>query len=357
MKFLKKPISVILCVLLFAVGSGCANGDTSSSSASGDSTGETPSEYTEILADKNFSFGFNLHGPDSRFHSLYPWAQLTFEEVEDPLWKLDTWGCFVNYWLDKETTFIEGGQTYTYPANPLNPTKNGDFTTISNPTTTVSVNPENGEIIMQQDAREEYGVKPAYAAAPRNSEPRKDGEAWPHLLIEQYLISSSSVADFEEIIYSLDFSIDECANYTSAFNPSIHTAQFQWYTTFKCAKQDSKFYNQYIWFGIPILDARYDRISQGSHLDGGKDDSTGMLIYNTDSYDFVGEKLQTGKKYSVSVNMKSNIQKAFKEAQKKGLFTDCTLADMKFDTMNIGWEVQGTFKVASTISNISIGCK
>lgn len=350
----KKLTCAILGVSLLAMSAGCSDGGNKDSS--GGSSGE-PSGYTEVLADKNFAYGFNLHGPDSRYHALYPWAQLTFEEIEDPLWKLDTWGCFVNYWLDKETTFIEGGKSYTYPASPLNPTKNGDFTTISNPTTTVRVNPVKGEIYMSSDAREEYGKTPAYTTAPRNTEPRKDGEAWPHLLIEQYLISSASVADFDEIVYSLDFSVDECTNYTSDFNPSLHTAQFQWYTTFKCAKAESKFYNRYIWFGIPILDARYDRVTRGSHLDGGKDDSTGMLIYNIDQYDFAGETIEIGKKYSVSVNLKRQIEQAFNVARDNGLFTDCTLEDMKFDTMNIGWEVQGTFKVASTISGISIKCK
>ena len=53
----------------------------------------------------------------------------------------------------------------------------------------------------------------------------------------------------------------------------------------------------------------------------------------------------------------TQIEQAFNAARNNGLFTDCTLEDMKFDTMNIGWEVQGTFKVASTISGISIKCK
>ena len=325
---------------------------------SGSESGKTENEYTEILADGNFDLGFNLYGPDSRYHALFPWAQLTFDSAEDPLWKLDTWGCFVNYWSDTERTFVEDGKTYTYPARPLAAKKNGNYTEIANGTTTVSVDPDRGTIVMKQDASEEYGVTPAYGDSPRISSPRKNGEAWPHLLIEQYLVSNKAAGDFDEIVYSLEFSVDECENLTGeGYDSSLHAAQLQWYTTFKCAKQDSKFFNRYIWFGIPLFDSRTDRVTQSAFLDGGKEDSTGMLIYVTDAFDFVPEKIETGKRYRASVNMKPQIEQAFSAAQKKGLFTDCTLEDMKFDTMNIGWELPGTFRVASTISGLSIGCK
>jgi hypothetical protein len=354
---MKSIASVISFILAAAVLCGCSSTSqdpSKNSSPSSSSASSAADDGVETIYDGTFSKGFNLYGPDSRFHAALTWAQWYFDDVSDPLWKLATWGCFVNYFSESTQTFLEDGVSYTYPARPLSVAETGTVSTISNATNTVSVDRADGKITLSQDTRAEYGVTPSYATAPRNSEPRKNGEAWPHLLIEQNIVSPYTLAEIDKAVFSLNYSVLKCDNYTTSYDESLHTAQFQWYVTLKCVNPSLNSYGKYIWFGIPLYDYRYKRTTTSAHLDGGKDDATGMLIYNIDSYDFLAEDLALGESYSVSVDLYEEIKNSFSEAKKRGLFTDCTLADMKMESTNIGWETTGTFDVSAAFSGISI---
>ena len=82
-----KKISFLLALLLTVSLAACAP-------QSGTEPGEGEAdEYTELILDGNFAGGFNLYGPDSRYHAANYWEQVFFESEGNPFWKLDTWGC------------------------------------------------------------------------------------------------------------------------------------------------------------------------------------------------------------------------------------------------------------------------
>ena len=351
MNFAKKIGMFALAAVISCTGFACADGEPPEG---GDGTGDE--SLVEALYDPTFSMGFNFYGADSRFHAATPWEVLKFDEnsFEDPIWKIGTWGCFVNYFLDVETTFSESGVLYTYPANPLEVEKDGDWYTVTNPTNTISVNPVTGSVKLYQDTREEYGVTPSYAEAPRLSNPRKNGEAWPHLLIEQNIVANIRLSEVDAIYFDTAFCVTKCDDYTPQKNHSLHTAQFQWIVSVKCVNTESAFYNKYYWFDIPLYNDNVPHNPQSAHIDGGKEDATGMLIYTVDNYDFIDGGVTVGEHYSARVNLYEQLVDAFETAQEEGLFTDCTLADMKLDTMNMGWENPGTYDTGVEIDHLSI---
>ena len=357
-----KKLAVLFLALCFT-GGAAACGGTESPPDDGKTEEHftnAPAGATEALYDKSFDYGLNVFGVDSRYHSTSPWYQLKPDaaSLEDPIWKLGQWGCFVNYFLDRELTFVEGSVEYSYPATDANLTEEDGWVTISNPTSSVSVNTSSGSVKLYQDTREEYGVTPAYAEAPRASLPRKDGEAWPHLIIEQNIVSNTALADLKGVYFDMGFTLTKCDDYTPDKNESLHSAQFQWIISIECFNTEKSSYRDMYWFDIPIVDARTGDTSakteEFAHYDGGKEDATGSLIYGISNYDFVDGGVEIGEKYEVSVDLYDKIVASFEYAQSEGLFTDCTLADMRIATTNIGWEVTGVYDVGVDIEYLSM---
>lgn len=323
---------------------------------------EQPSDgddYIELLTDNSFERGFNLFGPDSRFHATDYWEQLFFESTADPFWRLATWGCFNNYFLNRDLTVTEDGKTYSYPKNPINTVKDGDLYMVSNPSVTVKANPSQGSLVLSLDSSQEYGKTPAYTDAPRLSSPRRAGEAWPHLLIEEPIVSSLTLDQVDEVVFSLDFNVSkaDCLMSESEFDSSLHTAQITWFVSIGCINPMSKFYNQYIWFGVPIYDYRYPSMNESFHIDGGKDDATGMLIYGSPTESYLPDGVEIGKRIGFQHDFYPNMQRAFAVARERGLFADCTLADMRIINTNLGWELPGTFDATFELYEMSIRCK
>ena len=347
-KWIALLLGLTLCLGLCACGPG------------GEEESSMPDEdYTELLYDADFAQGFNLYGADSRYHAANTWAQLLLSDAE-PFWKLGTWGNFVNYFLDHELTVVEDGVSYTYPANPLEPEEEDGATVISNPSYTVKVDPDSGWLSLKLDSSQEYGVTPAYTDHPRLSAPRKNGEAWPHLIIEENLPDPTVLIDMEEVIFTLDFQVSEVENLTGeGYTPDLHTAQITWFVSIACVNPMSAFYNQYIWFGLPVYDFRSEALttSKSAHFDGGKEDATGMLIYSAPQNAYLDELPAVGERVRFSADLYPYMKRAFARAQEEGQFTDCTLADMRLINTNLGWEMPGTFDATFEIFDLSVKYK
>lgn len=366
---LKRITMFILAAALACSVCGCGNGNDNPGDGGGkkeEHFTNAGSEYVEALTDTDFSQGFNIYGVDSRYHATNPWA--TFDTVEgntvDPVWHISQWGCFTNYFLDGERwkrgyDSHEGNEHYVYPATEMNYKRESDgFVSISNPTSHISVNPSTGSVKLYCDAREEYGATPAYCSFPRISAPRAERQAWPHLLIEQSIAGSVSLADISAAYFDMGFTMKVCEDYTEPKVASRHTAQFQWIICVQCCNSSLDAYGEAFWFNIPIVDARDGtceyRTQASSGLDSGKDDSTGNMIYSVSNYDYTGGAVSLDKKYELSVDMYGKITEAFGSLKKSGRLNGCELSDMRIFSTNIGWELPGTYNVGVDIDYVSL---
>lgn len=191
--------------------------------------------------------------------------------------------------------------------------------------------------------------------------PRKNGEAWPSLLLECDFtkITAKKIASFERLVYSMDVRINYAENKMGKdFNSSMHTGQTTAYFTVQNLNRESKGYGDYIWFGIPIFDARYEFPTAFHMQDGGKADATDKLIYVMGGPEFLRtyyDKNPKDKEWAhCQINILEHIKAALKVAHLNGFMKDTTYEDMRIGAFNIGWEIQGTFNCSMDIKNISL---
>ncbi len=357
--------AAVFALNLCACGKNDGKGKESENGDGGHFT-NAPTNYTEALTDTDFSQGFTIYGVDSRYHSTNAWATFDTDSdnTADPVWKIAQWGCFSHYFLDSERwprgyDSLEGNEHYVYPAADLRYATDSDgYVRIANDTSSISVNSKTGSVKLYCDARNEYGVTPRYCEKPRISAPRAEGEAWPHLLIEQSIAGTTSLADVSGVYFDMGFTMRVCEDYTEPKLASRHTAQFQWIISVQCCNSARDSYGESFWFDIPIVDARDGsteyKTTAASFEDNGKDDSTGNMICSVSNYDFIDGGVTLGKKYEVSVNMYDKITEAFRSLQRGGRFSDCELSDMRIFSTNIGWELPGTYNVGVDIDYVSM---
>jgi len=113
----------------------------------------------------------------------------------------------------------------------------------------------------------------------------------------------------------------------------------------------------YYWFNICLFDNRYDVFPGTQMYDGGKADATGKFIYAPTGTELFGEsggKVEVGKTYHVTLDLKEYMKQAFDIAKSKGALVESEWENMRVDGFNLGWEVSNLAKVGVEISNLAL---
>ena len=147
-------------------------------------------------------------------------------------------------------------------------------------------------------------------------------------------------------------------------NQAIPCAQLLWYftitdqkngdTSYESGKWDGGTPNQFMQFGLPIYDSRYDFIEAYQHADSGFVGATNTIIYNISNREYFNEKLIIGKKYSICVDILPYLKKAYLYGAENGAMDNCEWADLVINYMNFGWELPGSFDTSVTVSKLSV---
>lgn len=338
-----KLLAACIAVLLVFTSAACnANGGNSSNK-------DDMANTNQLLTDVNFLNGFGVMGIQNGSDNLVGVPEENIVNNSDytvhnvlnyggkaPFkfnWRLAQWGTKAENSFGKAENYRFkdlGGGKFEYGNNAKN----------------VTVDTGKGEITLATDTSYEYDA------------PRKDGQLWPHLLIEQVFKENGNLRSFNgarSFNMKFDCVVNECVNLMSAeeYNPSRHAAQCSWYITLNSSKPGV---DDYIWFGLPIFDNRHAGEFMGGSVffDHGLDTGTGMLIYPLDSRVFLKKGVEVGDKISVNVDVLPYLRDALQEAQKHGLFLDHTIGDFVLGSTNLGWEIPGTFKCSMTVSNLGL---
>jgi len=213
---------------------------------------------------------------------------------------------------------------------------------------------EKGESVLRLDvhADKEY------------SRPRKINENWIHLLIQHNFSDREKVrlADIKELVFSMDVHVRKCENLLTPeeYDPKIHCGQATPYFIFSNGNHDSPDYGDYIWFGVPLFDSRYEAQNLYAELDGDpKTIGTGKLIYVLDGAttfreNYAGVNPFFGEWAHVEIDLRPHAQEALDAAQKRGLLTHTSFDELEFRHFNLGWEVPGTFDCSLEIKNLKL---
>lgn len=286
----------------------------------------------EVITDNTFSKGFQVMGPaainrDKWFYIDYLG---TVDATQSP-WEMARWWCPEGF--DSETSTAEKvGDNYVYTDNSK----------------VVKVNPETGYLYLELNASKVY------------EHPRKNGENWPHLLIEQSFEEQFKINKVSKIIASITFTVEKLEMKMSQdeYNPGLHAAQFLWYFTLTNRPSEGTVEEvgtpgDYLWFGVPLVDSRQLGGMTGSYnIDSGVTGSTNKMIYAMPSNRYL-PPITVGERYQVEVDILPYMQNAFNIAQSSQCLKNVKFENLAFTYMNLGFELPGTFDMAVSIEKLS----
>lgn len=308
-------------------------------SKKGSSDGETPEPggalYTALLKDTLYKDGFAVGHVQDGTPGVATILTYGGTAPGNPVWSIGQWN---NYNNDlNEAAFRNNGGWYAYN------TENASA---------LRINTALGSIALQLNTESEYGHS---IVCPVN--PRRAGDKWPHLLLAYDVPQNEllRIAGKQEIIMSADFTIDGVEDKIPAgtYNPDLHAAQFQWFITVQNRNTQDDGYGEYFWFGLSYYDTRHDFSPHYSAQDA---NTTGMFIYMPAMQPVLAAtgKTEPGKNMKVNTNVLPAIEAAFELAKQRGYMRKTEKQDLHIASMNIGWEVPGTYNVRSTIRKLNI---
>lgn len=340
--FLAFVLAFLLCFSIAAcsqTGDPDTGGDTGGTDQDGGHTDGDGNEgqddeqkIYDLLLDTTFKNGFTVTADRSNLPDPYL-GEVHYNQTEysDAQWILGQWGSRYLITPDSVAAADEDG--------------NWVYQTQSK---TVKVNTQTGSLYMEALASEEY------------DHPRQNGEDWPHLLVEQTGIAEVSpwLNEMQSLTLSIDFVLEKAENKMgSDYNAGLHAAQFQWYVTLQNVNPASEDYGDMIWFGLQFYDNRVQWPEHSITVDGGKEDASGKAIYIVDSKKYLSAPVWEGDRTVVEYDILEDVQKALEEARAftgVEVFHNTEFSDLKITSMNLGWELPGTFDVAVSIENFSI---
>lgn len=322
-----------------------ASSKSSSSSAvqsSQQSSKSVQSEVTDMVSlfdDPNFENGFNVLGLARNDTNT-----TTFLEVpgKKRSWNLAQWG---------------SGYSFADPAYTQTKDLGGGIFSFVNKTKVFTINKNTKQMTFTALGSQLY------------SKPRTSGQEWLHLLIEQQFDRAlqpriRKVSSYETLQINLSVRLTKFENHMgSGYNPNLHAAQFLMYLALANNDRNSPDYNQFIWFGLPIFDNRYNWIDPHSSYDAGTKTLIvamgSRVLFGTDSQN----RLWAAGKPNASPNAPWSsfsldiipiVGEALAEAQSKGYLKNTSVNQLVFSSFNLGWEVPGTFDVTMEIKDFSI---
>lgn len=210
---------------------------------------------------------------------------------------------------------------------------------------TVIYQNESKRIYFYHDDREENGfIGLEVFASNEYGEPRKEGDDWTHLLLEQGFSNPVSLQKIEKLTYRIKSKLLFCENKMGEqYNPGLHTAQITLFLTIQNRNEQSPSFGDFFWFGLPLYDYRYPDIPQYAQQDLGKDDASKKFIFTVASHELFDTSMHDHEWISIHKDIYPSIRDAFETCQERGYMTNTGFDELCITSMNIGWEVPGTF--------------
>jgi len=201
------------------------------------------------------------------------------------------------------------------------------------------------DLILSLNGRAEYGDR---APAP--------GEAWPHLLVEQSLRRHPYLKDLRALPFQISYRLLKSqAFHFPGWDPRRHTAQLQFYVTVENGNGLSSGFGDYLWFDVPMYDARYRLSPPHEEVDFStpQKKGTGKFIFNPGGTRYTTHSANDGKWVTIDKDLLPLINEGLTTAWHAGFLQGShDPADYRLGEVNLGWEVTGPLNVAMQIRGL-----
>lgn len=285
-------------------------------------------ELIEVIGDLQFRKGFGLRdtlpGVGKIINIYYPVGRL---EQSLFTWQLAQWSSRFN--------LITGTES-----------KNNDTVSYVDPSKKVWFRPDkdNMEIGLELKTSKEF------------DRPRREGEFWPHLLLEQNFPKVYRLNEISEARFTIDTRLVYCRSFMDdeAFDPGLHTSMFVGYLVISNVNHDSEGYGECYYYGFQFFDYRHRDVPPYRAEDVGKPDATGNFIFIQAGKDLYSGSLHDKQWVKTDKDLLPFLKDAFAAAKASNFMRKTNFDDLGLVGMNIGLEVPGTFDTSVILKNMSL---
>ena len=280
----------------------------------------------ELIRDPDFRRGFTVLQPEPGKRVGYGIVRGR-ETTAEPVWDLAQWSSKHPLAIAAAEKLADGSLR---------------FSNVAKTVTLGAAGSERGDLGMAVKASAEYG-----AIA------RKSGEPWVHLLVEQDIANPPSLADLSAARLHLEARLVASEKRPMpGYSPGLHAAQFQIFFSVQNLNRQSPGFGKYLWFGIPIYDDRHRVVPMYKARDTG---GTNMFIYTPAGDVFSPKSTHDRAWITIDTDLLPLMREGLDNAWRDDFLKESkSLADYRIASMNIGWEVPGTFDVDLAIRRLSL---
>lgn len=291
----------------------------------------------QVFADRNFKNGFYVRSQTDGVAT--PLGVITFEQTEiEPSWSIGQWYC--GYYYRQNQSLYD-----SYNFLKAKRTDNDSKHTFVDASKKVTLDTETGEMYLRLEGSKEY------------LEPREQNQPWPHLLFEYNTEEQFKVSELKSLRFNTEFTITKMKSgfvNEAQIDSNLHTAQFVFYIIVKNTNPASPDFNNFIWFGLNLYDARWEIVPAYASQDSGKEINTGAFIYQPISSTYCKVPTRVAEQQIIDYDLLPRIEDALTAAKQAGFLKNTHWEDLSLCGGNFGFEVTGTYDIAAEISKLDL---
>lgn len=234
------------------------------------------------------------------------------------------------------------GLADNYASGEAEPTKEDGYYIYRDNSKVLKVNSDTGSIVLELNASEEF------------SSPRVQYQNWPHMILQEAFSNQVMFNELESLILNMQIKMHKMTNHMTSeeYNPSLHTIQFIMYIyLYSNSSLDS---GEFFYFGIPIYDYRHRTMAESGMIEANSTGTNGKFIYQMPTVAYLPTGVDVGEKYDIKINLLDNMSRGLELAQSMGKLTHTTVDDLYITSMNVGFEITGTFDCSIEMSSLSL---
>lgn len=283
----------------------------------------------ELIRDPHFERGCRLYEPKTGRHVEYGTIAGVAKDAQ-PVWGLAQWSSREKLLPAPPQMLPSGALCYSNAAKAV---------TFGAPGTA------DADLALAVNGGFEYAGRP-----------RRKGEPWPHLLVEQRVENPPSLAALSRAQFHIAARLKNSRRRDMpGYSPQVHAATIQIFFTLQNQNKKSAGYGKYLWFGVPFYDDRHRFSKSHQAQDGGKADATGMFIYTVAGSEFTTRSFHDREWVTIDKDLLPYMRAGLQTAWQRGFLTDSqSLADYRISGMNLGWEVTGILDVEMQLRDLSL---
>lgn len=280
----------------------------------------------ELLQDLRFARGFSILSPQHGKRIVV--RKVRFRpDLGEPIWNVAQWN-----------------SRFSLADVPLEHLP-GDVWRLADRSKTVMVRHPgrpDAELVLGVDSRPEY------------DHPRRQGEPWPHLLVQQSIQGCPPLPTLKAIRLRLRARLTRNEVFRGkGYNRMLHCAQCPLVLIIQNRNRGSAGFGDFFWFEVPLFDDRWP--FPPPHIARDTADPSAKLIYNPGLKAFTHQTLADGRWVDLDINLLPQIRKGLHTAWEKGYLQGSQdEADYRIVSFILGWEVPGRNRAEIRFRNLSL---